>query len=108
MADPPVKIRALQEQAALEIQWKDGTIQRMPFKFVRSQCPCASCVDEITNVRTLDVDSIPEDIKPTDISFSGNYALKFVWSDGHHTGLFTWDHLTKLGTSEEVLTLPRN
>ena len=98
MTDAPTTIRSLTEDSVLQIHWPDGTVRELPYRFLRSRCPCAGCVDELTGVRTLDATSIPDDIAPTNIGFSGNYALKFTWSDGHHTGLYTWDYLTELGS----------
>jgi DUF971 family protein len=96
MANPPTNIRALQEQGRLELHWDDGKVYRIPYKFVRGECPCASCIEEWTGRRLLDLNTVPDDIKPTQISFTGNYALKIVWSDGHSTGLYTWDHLAEI------------
>lgn len=92
----PQNIRALQEQRQLELRWSENDVCRLPYKFLRSQCPCAECVHEITGERILDPASIPNDIHPTALSFSGNYALKIVWSDRHAAGLFTWDYLHAL------------
>jgi len=96
MANPPTNIRALREQGIFEFHWEDGRVSRLPFRYVRGECPCASCIDEWTGRRLLDLDTIPEDIKPTECSFTGNYALKIAWSDGHSTGLYTWDHLAEI------------
>jgi DUF971 family protein len=94
--EPPKSIKAFRELRVLEIGWNDGTVQRIPFRTLRSQCPCAGCVDELTGIRTLDVDSIPADIAPARIELSGNYALKIDWNDGHSTGLYTWQRLAEI------------
>lgn len=91
----------LKESAELELRWADGSTHRLPFRFVRENCPCAMCVDENTGRRILDVDSLPDDIAPVGVEFVGNYALKITWSDGHATGLFTWDHLSRLCGRDE-------
>jgi DUF971 family protein len=97
----PTHIRALTDRGELELQWPDGGTNRLPFRLLREECPCAACVDENTGRRILNVAAIPHDIRPTGMSFTGNYALKIAWSDGHNTGLYTWDHLAKLcGRSE--------
>jgi len=57
---------------------------------------CARCVDEITGLRILDIDGIKPEIVINEMSLVGNYALKIRWSDGHDTGLYTWDHLRRL------------
>jgi DUF971 family protein len=102
MTAPPKNIRSLQEEGALEITWNDDRKYLLPFRFLRGQCPCASCVSEITGERTLDLSTIPNDIYLVKMSFSGNYALNISWSDGHNTGLFTWDNLSKLCRHDEI------
>ena len=57
---------------------------------------CAGCVDEMTGVRTLDVNAVTDDIAITDMQLVGNYALKFVFSDGHDTGIYSWDRLYEM------------
>ena len=96
MADAPQNIRSLSADQCLELVWSETHTSRLPFRFLRENCPCASCVDENTGKRILDLSTISDDIHPTGIGFSGNYALKIGWSDGHHTGLFTWDKLDQL------------
>jgi DUF971 family protein len=92
----------LSDDQSVEIHWPDGTVHHLPFRFLRGQCPCAACVDEMTGIRTLDVDAIPESIRPGSVSFTGNYALKIVWSDGHDTGLYTWEYLQELGNQQQA------
>jgi DUF971 family protein len=106
-AEAPKSIKAYRDQGVLEVGWNDGagdgtnqgTVQRIPFKTLRALCPCAGCVDELTGVRTLDVEAIPADIAPTHIELCGNYALRVEWSDGHSTGLYTWQRLAEIGAN---------
>lgn len=97
MTDPPTRIRFLTDEAELALEWPDESDHRIPFRVLRQMCPCAGCVSEVTGERVLDPDSVPEEIRPTAVSYSGNYALKIVWSDSHDTGLFTWEYLRELG-----------
>jgi DUF971 family protein len=92
----PSRLRALKDAGVLELEWGDGSVSRVAFKLLRSRCPCASCVDENTGQRILDPATIPDDITPLTMGFSGNYALKITWSDGHSTGLYTWDFLAEI------------
>jgi DUF971 family protein len=96
MATPPKKIRAHRDENVLEIEWTEQSVCRLPFSFLRGRCPCAQCVDEITGVRIFDVDSAASGIQPTQLRAVGNYAIKPSWSDGHDTGLFTWEYLSEL------------
>lgn len=102
MANPPQQIRALRGEGILEIWWTPDHCRRYPFQFLRQECPCASCVNEFTGERMLDPATVPPDILPTSIEFSGNYALKIHWSDGHSTGLYSWDMLDRLSSAEQV------
>jgi len=103
MISPPEKIRAIRQQGVLEILWPGEALRQYPFKFLRCECPCASCVNEFTGERILNPDSIPETIAPVGMSFSGNYALKIEWADGHNTGIYTWEQLRRLADAPEVL-----
>jgi DUF971 family protein len=93
---PPSRIRAHKPTGQLELEWAGSPAVEVPFRQVRERCPCASCIDENTGERILDPGTIPADIEPAAMSFTGNYALKIAWSDGHSTGLFTWDLLAEI------------
>lgn len=105
MADVPQSIRALRDERVLELSWPSGPVCRYPFHFLRCECPCAACVNEFTGVRTLDPAKVPDEIHPEEIGLSGNYALKIRWSDGHFTGLYSWDLFQRLADSEAVETV---
>jgi DUF971 family protein len=93
MSVVPTSLRALKDVGMLEIMWSDGATYRLPFKLVRVECPCAQCIHEITGERIVRPEVIPDDIHPTELGYSGNYALRIVWSDGHASGIFTWERL---------------
>ncbi len=96
----PVNIRALQDAGRLELHWADDAVQQIPYHRLRCCCPCAVCVDEMTGRRILDPEAVPADIHPLDMQLTGNYALKIQWSDGHDTGLYTWEWLAELGNHD--------
>jgi DUF971 family protein len=50
----------------------------------------------------VDVEDIPSEIAPTGMEFTGNYAIKIAWNDGHDTGLFTWENLELIGKEFEA------
>lgn len=92
----PTAIKVHRETRRVEITWGDAAPVGIPFRLLRGRCPCAGCVDENTGVRTFDVTDAAEDVAPTNVGFSGNYALRVAWSDGHDTGLFTWEWLARI------------
>ena len=74
----------------LALTWEDGVKTGANAQHLRQQCPCAGCVDEWTNKRTLDPARVPADLRITQVQPVGNYALTFVFSDGHGTGIYPW------------------
>jgi DUF971 family protein len=96
----PVEIGPTEDGARLRIAWRDGVVSELEPRALRLLCPCAGCVDEITGVRVLRPESVDDGIYPTAIHDVGRYALQFVWSDGHSTGIYTFDYLRKLADQE--------
>ncbi len=84
------------EGQSFKIAWSDGHVQTLPFRQLRLACQCANCVDEWTRQQTLDPATVPEDIKPTQADYVGSYALSVTWSDGHNSGIFTFECLRHL------------
>ncbi len=82
---------------SIEIDWSDGRHTRHAARDLRLACPCAGCVNEITGQRTLRPETVPADVRPVSVNPVGSYALQVVWSDGHSTGLYSYDLLRKPG-----------
>jgi ATP-binding protein involved in chromosome partitioning len=95
----PASIGPTEDEARLRIQWKDGWSSEYSPRDLRLACPCAGCVDEMTGVRTLRPEAVADGVYPTAIHYVGRYALQFVWSDGHSTGIYTFEFLRRLGDS---------
>jgi len=94
---PPTGIRARQHDRVLELSWDgDQTVARLPYRYLRGECPCASCRNEWTGERILDPATIPEDLILGGMEPIGNYAVRFGWSDDHSSGLYTWETLRRL------------
>jgi DUF971 family protein len=99
MSDPPSNIRALQADQVLEVTWPDHRVDRLAYRKLRSECPCAACRDEWTGQRILDPNSIRPDLKLVGMDNIGTYAVQLAWNDGHSSGLFTWETLRSIGES---------
>lgn len=80
----------------LAMTWDDGKTSIATARGLRQTCPCAACVDEWTNKRTLDPEKVPADLTINELAPVGNYALAMVFSDGHGTGIYPWKHLREL------------
>lgn len=91
-AAPPEAID-LNERGEFEIAWPGGRVAIVPGFTLRDLCPCAACIEEGTGRKILDPSTIPLDIRAEKIESVGSYAIQVHWSDGHDTGLYTWDLL---------------
>lgn len=91
----PVKIKKLSPQE-LMIQWTDGHESRYLSPVLRGLCPCASCQDEDTGERLILPMHISDLLEFRQIELVGQYALQFEWSDGHRTGIYSFDRLRQL------------
>lgn len=79
-----------------DITWNDGHVSSYPSWYLRENCPCANCVDEHSGVRRIPEGSIAAGLERVTVDPVGNYALHFGWSDGHSTGIYTFDYLRRL------------
>ena len=98
MSQVPTNISAHRNSGVLQIDWSDRE-DSLSFRFLRGQCQCAHCVNEWTGERILDPESVPADIRIEKMEPVGGYAIRIHWSDGHNSGLYTWERLRELGTS---------
>ena len=80
----------------IRITWDDGHVSTYANADLRFACACANCVEEWSGVRRIQRESIPSDIFPTGMELVGNYAVQITWSDGHATGIYTYDSLRAL------------
>ena len=94
MARPKELIKT--KQNSFKIVWDDAHVSEYPYRYLRQHCACAWCRDEVTGAQLLNPDSIPQDLKGLGASTVGLYGLKFDFSDGHSTGIYTFDYLRSL------------
>jgi DUF971 family protein len=88
----PIEIRRVEDRE-IHVTWADGHRSVYGNKDLRERCPCAGCVHELTGARLLDPRTIRTDIRAEEIALVGRYAIRIRWSDGHATGLFTFQRL---------------
>ena len=80
----------------LVVIWNDGVRSEYAARTLRLSCPCAACVNEWTGEKMLNPNAISKDVKPVRLFSVGRYALGVQWSDGHSTGIFSYDYLRRL------------
>ena len=85
----PAAIR--KEPHAVVITWAEPQhVGHFDARALRLACPCAMCVDELTNRPLLDPATVPVEVAPEGIALVGAYGIKIRWSDGHGTGIYTF------------------
>jgi len=97
----PVALTVHQQSRALEIAFDDGRTFRIPFELMRVYSPSAEVQGHGPGQETLQTgkrDVVIQAIEPV-----GHYAVKPTFSDGHDTGLYTWDYLYRLGAQQDEL-----
>lgn len=85
-----------ESNSLVRITWADGRVCEYQAADLRRACPCAQCVNEWTGQRTLQPESISDEVEINDLSIVGRYALNFRWSDKHETGIYSFQYLRDL------------
>ncbi len=93
IAQTEPKRMQLSKEGNLLISWPDGHEGVYTSHNLRISCPCASCVDEDTGKKMLDIDRVPLDIKINGVTPVGRYGVAIAFSDGHNTGIYIFDRL---------------
>lgn len=87
----------------VRVGWSDGRTCTFPYRYLRLQCACASCVEEMTGRPILNVATVPDDVIAVEFIEVGKYALQFLWSDGHETGIYPFKMLLQLAAKDEAV-----
>ncbi len=99
MTTPTPSVIRKSDPRRIEIDWDDGHTSVLTAAELRALCPCAQCVNEVTGVRMHDASTVPDDLSQSNLHLVGNYAVSMTFSDGHHTGIFTFPFLRRHGRS---------
>jgi DUF971 family protein len=93
----------LKRDTALTVQWADGKTCIYPISLLRTMCPCAQCrqVREGEGQKKKTSLSILPGNFSTPLTASaaelvGNYAIRIDWSDGHATGIYSFEYLREI------------
>jgi len=102
-APRPIDIKLHQASKLLEIKFDNNTECMLSCEFLRVYSPSAEVRGHGTGQETLQLGK--EDVNISAIEPVGNYAVKLVFSDGHDTGLYSWDYLYYLAENYQALWL---
>jgi len=102
MAAPqPTEIKLHQKSRVLEIAFEDGARFELPCEYLRAYSPSAEVRGHGPGQEVLQLGK--EDVTITAIRTVGNYAIAPSFSDGHDTGIYTWEMLYNLGLHQAEL-----
>jgi DUF971 family protein len=97
----PVRIVVHEASRVLELEYADGRNFRLPFEFLRVYSPSAEVRGHGPGQEVLQVGKAEvgiDSVEPV-----GNYAIQPRFSDGHATGIYSWDYLQRLGENQQAM-----
>ena len=97
----PTEIKLHQKSRVLEISFSDGTCFQLPYEFLRVYSPSAEVRGHGPGQEVLQIGK--RDVTIKDVEPVGHYALRPTFSDGHDTGIYSWDYLYDLGARQDEL-----
>lgn len=97
----PTEITLHQKSQVLEIAFGDGSTFRLPAEFLRVYSPSAEVRGHGPGQEVLQVGK--KDVQILAIEPVGSYAVQFRFSDGHDTGIYSWDLLYDFGRHQDDL-----
>ena len=97
----PEDITVHSKSKLFEVKFSDGAHFNIPFELMRVQSPSAEVQGHGPGQETLQTGKRNVDI--VSLEPMGNYAVKPTFSDGHESGLFTWEYLYFLGSQQAEL-----
>jgi DUF971 family protein len=86
----------------VEITWSDGHTSRYDFAYLRDHCPCALCNDErakkleFGGAAAAALPMFKPRVKAKSATAVGHYAVQIEFSDGHSTGIYSFEHLREI------------
>jgi DUF971 family protein len=92
---------AISKSKGIKIDWKDGHHSDYGLTYLRDKCPCATCTGAHgTPPREPEANNpfpmFKAALKMLTVEPVGNYAIRIGWSDGHNSGIYTFDHFREI------------
>ena len=97
----PTEIKLHQKSRQMEISFADGKTFELPYEFLRVYSPSAEVRGHGPGQETLQVGK--REVTIAEIEAVGHYAIRPKFSDGHDTGIYSWDYLHDLGVRHDAL-----
>lgn len=103
MANTPWPTRLVFRSAdkALNATFDDGVIVRVPFELLRVESPSAEVQGHAPDQKKLVTGK--QDVEVTAAEPVGRYAVRLTFSDGHNSGIYSWDYIRALGEDADEM-----
>ena len=101
MTRNPTELTVHNLSKVLDIAFDDGAKFSIPFELLRVYSPSAEVMGHGPGQEVLQTGK--REVSIAGVEPVGNYAVQPTFSDGHNTGIFTWDYLYKLGNEKDAL-----
>ena len=95
----PTEIKLHQKSRVLEVAFDDGRSFRLPYEYLRVFSPSAEVRGHGPGQEVLQVGK--RDVEIRHVEPVGSYAIQPTYSDGHATGIYSWDYLYQLGLEQD-------
>jgi DUF971 family protein len=101
---------SISKSKGIKIDWKDGLTSDYGLRYLRHHCPCAVCTGshgtppQAPPIEAIDAASpfqmYQAPLKMVNVEPVGNYAIRILWSDGHGSGIYSFEHLRKISPNQ--------
>lgn len=97
-APVPLSFKVRKQSKVMEVEFSDGVMFSLPFELLRVYSPSAEVRGHGVGQETLQVGK--REVEIVGVEPVGNYGIKPIFSDGHASGIYTWDYLYQLGQDQ--------
>ena len=96
---------AISKSKGIQVDWKDGHHSTYGLGYLRDECPCATCTgahgtapqkSDYSKPKAEPFQMFTPTLKMLAAEPVGNYAIRINWSDGHNTGIYSWEHFRRI------------
>ena len=94
----PTELRLAKDKRSLRVAFDDGTTFDLSAEYLRVASPSA----EVQGHSPAERRTVPgkRDVRISEVQPIGNYAVKLIFDDGHDSGIYGWDYLSRLGAEQ--------
>jgi DUF971 family protein len=97
---------SISKSKGIKIDWKDGLTSEYELRYLRHHCPCAVCTGahgtppEAPPIQPSPFQMYAAPLRIVSVEPVGAYAIRIVWSDGHGSGIYSYEHLRKISPNQ--------